>query len=116
MTPYMTTEDLIEKYEKLDRLQLLALAGLMLIGAAFVCSATTASPLRGGKAWFAQIWFRQVIWYALGLGAAAAVCLVDYHTLARWSLVAYWAMILCLVAVLIPHHRPDARLGRAALD
>ena len=50
-----------------------------------------------------QIWLRQIIWYALGLGAAAAICLVDYHTLARWSFVAYWAMILCLVAVLIPH-------------
>jgi len=98
----MTTEDLMEKYEKLDRLQLLALAGLMLIGAAFVCSATTASPFEAEKAWFAQLWFRQVIWYGLGVGAAGAVCLVDYHTLARWSLVAYWAMILCLVAVLIP--------------
>jgi rod shape determining protein RodA len=28
---------------------------------------------------------------------------VDYQTLARWSFLAYWAMILCLVAVLIPH-------------
>jgi rod shape determining protein RodA len=98
----MTTEDLIEKYDKLDRLQLVALAGLMLVGAAFVCSATTASPFEAEKAWFAQIWFRQVIWYVLGLGAAAVVCLVDYHTLARWSLVGYWAMIVCLVAVLVP--------------
>ena len=74
----------------------------MLLGAAFMESATTVSPFEMENAWFAQIWFRQVIWYALGIGAAAAVCLVDYHTLARWSLVAYWAMILCLVAVLIP--------------
>jgi rod shape determining protein RodA len=99
----MTTEDLREKYEKLDRLQLLALAGLMFVGAAFVCSATTASPFEAEKAWYAQIWFRQVVWYGLGMGAAGAVCLVDYHTLARWSLVAYWAMILGLVAVLIPY-------------
>jgi rod shape determining protein RodA len=98
----MTTEALIEKYDRLDRLQLLALAGLMLVGAAFVCSATTASSFEVEKAWFAQIWFRQVIWYALGGGAAAAVCWVDYHTLARWSLVGYWAMILCLLAVLLP--------------
>jgi rod shape determining protein RodA len=38
---------------------------------------------------------------------------VDYHTLARWSFVAYWAMILCLIAVLIPHigsmHNSGAR-------
>ena len=99
----MTTEDLFEKYEKLDRLQLLALAALMLIGAAFVCSATKESPIEAEKMWFAQLWFRQVIWYALGIGAAAAVCLVDYHTLARWSLVVYWVMIICLLAVLIPH-------------
>ena len=98
----MTTEDLFEKYEKLDRLQLLALAVLMLVGAAFVCSATAATPFETDKPWYAQLWFRQVIWYALGVGAAAAICLVDYHTLARWSLVGYWAMILCLVAVLIP--------------
>jgi rod shape determining protein RodA len=98
----MTTEDLIEKYDKLDRLQLVALGGLMLVGAAFVYSATTASPFEVEKAWFAQIWFRQVIWYVLGIGAGVAVCLVDYHTLARWSLVGYWAMMVCLVAVLVP--------------
>jgi rod shape determining protein RodA len=98
----MTNDALNEKYAKLDRLQLCALAGLMLLGTAFVFSATMASPFEMEKLWFAQTWFRQVIWYALGIGAAAAVCLVDYHTLARWSLVAYWAMILCLVAVLIP--------------
>jgi rod shape determining protein RodA len=28
---------------------------------------------------------------------------VDYHTLARWSFVAYWATILFLLAVLVPH-------------
>src|ERR1035438_4661707 len=99
----MTTETFNEKYSKLDRLQLIALAGLMLLGAAFVASATTVNSFELEKMWFAQIWFRQVIWYALGLGAAAAVCVVDYHTLARWSLVAYWAMILCLLAVLVPH-------------
>jgi rod shape determining protein RodA len=99
----MTTDALNEKYDKLDRLQLLALAGLMFLGAAFVCSAMTASSIEAGKVWYAQLWFRQVIWYLLGCGAAAAVWLVNYHTLARWSLVAYWAMIICLLAVFIPH-------------
>jgi rod shape determining protein RodA len=98
----MTTDALNEKNEKLDRLQLLALAGLMFLGAAFVCSATIRGAFEAEKHWYAQIWFRQVIWYVLGTGAAAAVCLVDYHTLARWSLVAYWGVILCLVAVLVP--------------
>ena len=99
----MTHDALNEKYAKLDRLQLFALAGLMLIGTAFVFSATMVNSFELEKMWFAQIWFRQVIWYGLGIGAAAAVCVLDYHTLARWSFVAYWAMILCLVAVLIPH-------------
>jgi rod shape determining protein RodA len=44
-----------------------------------------------------------MVWYALGLGAGAALCLVDYHTLARWSLVAYGAAIFFLLIVLIPH-------------
>ena len=37
-----------------------------------------------------------------GSTAAAILCLVDYHILARWSLVAYWVTILLLIAVLIP--------------
>lgn len=89
--------------ETFDKLQLAALVGLMLIGTAFVFSATMVSASETEKSWFAQIWFRQVVWYALGIGAGAAVCLVDYHTLARWAFVAYWATIICLVAVLIPH-------------
>jgi rod shape determining protein RodA len=89
--------------ESFDRLQIAALAGLMFLGAAFVFSATLANDSTATLPWFDQSWVRQIVWYALGLGAAAAVCLVDYHTLARWSLVAYWAMIICLIAVLIPH-------------
>jgi rod shape determining protein RodA len=88
--------------ESVDRLQIAALVGLMIIGAMFVFSATMVNSGELEKSWFAQIWFRQVIWYVLGLGAAAALCVLDYHTLARWSFVAYGAMILCLIAVLIP--------------
>jgi rod shape determining protein RodA len=99
----MATNTLMEKHQTLDRLQLLALAGLMFIGAAFVASATTRGPFDADKAWYLQTWFRQVIFYALGLGAATAVWLVDYHILTRWALVGYWGMILCLIAVLIPH-------------
>jgi rod shape determining protein RodA len=92
-----------ERKETFDRLQLVALAGLMVIGALFVFSATMASDAAADLAWWKQPWVRQIIWYGLGLGVAGAVCLVDYHTLARWSFVAYWVMILALVAVLIPH-------------
>jgi rod shape determining protein RodA len=91
-----------EREPKLDRLQLIAFAALMFIGAAFVFSATTAnqSPT---LPWFDKIWIRQIVWYAIGLGAATAICLTDYHILTRWSLVIYWISIFTLIAVLIPH-------------
>ncbi len=89
--------------EKFDKLQFIALAGLMFLGAAFVYSATMANDSAGLLAWYQQAWVRQIFWYVAGTGAVVAICVVDYHTLARWSFVAYWAMILCLIAVLIPH-------------
>jgi rod shape determining protein RodA len=88
--------------DRVERLQLAALAGLMVLGGLFVYSATMTSEAANAAALFNQSWFRQLIWYAVGLAAAVAVCVVDYHTLARWSVVAYWATILLLVAVLIP--------------
>jgi rod shape determining protein RodA len=89
--------------ESFDRLQIAALVGLMFIGTAFVFSATMVNDFAAALPWFDQTWVRQIVWYALGFGVAAAMCVLDYHTLARWSFVAYWLMIICLVAVLIPH-------------
>src|ERR1051326_6463170 len=86
---------------RLDRLQIAALCGLMLMGAAFVYSARMASETN--TVWYGQSWFRQVVWYGLGSAAAIGVCVVDYRTIARWALVVYWASILPLVAVLVPH-------------
>jgi rod shape determining protein RodA len=99
----MTNDALNERENRLERLQIAAVFGLMIVGAMFVFSATAGNAIEAQKIWYAQLWFRQIIWYALGLGVAAAICTVSYHTLARWSFVAYWLMILCLVAVLIPH-------------
>ena len=99
----MVDASINEHHPSPDRLQLAALAALMFIGAAFVFSATAVNPLESQKVWFTQIWFHQVIWYVLGIGVSAALCFVDYHMIARWSLAIYWGMILCLVAVLIPH-------------
>jgi rod shape determining protein RodA len=92
-----------EPHAKINRLQLAVLGGLMLIGTMFVYSATMANAAEMLKPWYSQTWFHQIIWYALGFGAGAAICLVDYHPLARWSIVVYWATIFCLIAVLIPH-------------
>ena len=92
-----------ERPSRVDVLQLLAVLGLMIISVLFVYSATTASDPAGPLAWYKQAAFRQIIWFALGVGAAATVCFVDYHVLARWSFVAYWLTILGLIIVLIPH-------------
>jgi rod shape determining protein RodA len=99
----MVDPSINEHQAKLDRFQLVALAGLIFIGTMFVYSATMANPNMASLPWYDQSWVRQIVWYALGIGAGAAICAVDYHILARWSFVAYWAMIFCLVLVLIPH-------------
>jgi len=99
----MINTALNEPQAKIDRLQLVVLAGLMLIGTAFVYSATMVNVAEGLRPWYSQTWFHQIVWYALGIGAGATLCLVDYHTLSRWSFVVYWATIICLVAVMIPH-------------
>lgn len=98
----MNPESLKPPRNPFDRLQLAALAGLMFLGAAFVFSATMANESLATLPWFKQMWVHQLVWYALGVGAGAAICVVDYHFLARWSFVAYWAMILALIAVLVP--------------
>jgi len=99
----MITTPINEPHVKVDRPQLAALAGLMVLGTLFVYSATMVNASEALKPWYDQTWFHQIVWYALGIGAGAVLCLLDYHTLARWSFVMYWATILCLVAVLIPH-------------
>ncbi|HEX4342625.1 MAG TPA: FtsW/RodA/SpoVE family cell cycle protein, partial [Verrucomicrobiae bacterium] len=88
--------------QRIDRLQIIAMTGLMLLGAAFVYSATTASAPDAVIPWFKQIFVRQIVWYVLGIGVATTLCFIDYHTLARWSVVAYWLTILLLLVVLIP--------------
>lgn len=87
---------------RVERLQLAALAGLMVLGALFVYSATMTGDAANVAALFDQGWFRQIVWYGIGLAAAAAVCFIEYRTLARWSVLAYWGTMLLLVLVLIP--------------
>ncbi|MEI6341384.1 MAG: FtsW/RodA/SpoVE family cell cycle protein [Verrucomicrobiota bacterium] len=82
-----------------DRSLWLAVLGLMLVGFAFIFSATGAGETARGAAWFDRLAVRQAIAYGLGAGLVAASCLVDYSRLARWSLVAYWVSIALLVCV-----------------
>lgn len=94
--------DLQRRESRIDRLQIVALLGLMVLGTLFIYSATMVNESDASAPFYGQTWFRQIIWYALGMGAAAGLCFVDYHTIARWSFVLYGITILLLVAVLIP--------------
>ena len=84
---------------RIDWLQLLAIMWLMAIGVAFIFSATAADAAT--TRWYNLLWVRQIIWCSAGLTAAAFICLIDYHILARWSYVGYWFCILLLIVVFI---------------
>ena len=98
----MSTGILNERAPRLDRLQLAALAGLMLLGMAFIYSARLGTESAAAGPWYGQNWFRQFVWYIVGAGAGAAACVADYRILARWAMVLYWASMLPLAAVLLP--------------
>ena len=97
----MNAVNLNENAPRLDRLQIVAIGGLMLMGIAFVHSATFASESAALVPALKQLWLRQAFWYSCGLGAAAALCFVDYHTITRWAFVIYWVTIVLLVLVLL---------------
>jgi rod shape determining protein RodA len=99
----MFDSSLNDHQPRLDRVQLAALCGLTLVGIAFVFSATMVDESATSAPWYNQLWVRQILWYVMGVGAAAAICLADYRTLSRWSVVVYWASIVPLVLVLVPH-------------
>jgi rod shape determining protein RodA len=74
----------------------------MFVGVAFVYSATMIGETANALPLYDQLWFRQIIWYALGICAAAVLCFVDYRALSRFSFIIYWLTIVLLIAVLIP--------------
>src|SRR6185437_3167396 len=89
-----------ERQSRVDWQMIVAVLGLMVIGVSFIYSAKQPPET---TAWYNAFYVRQIIWYAMGIGGAIAVCLVDYHSLSRWALIAYWGTILLLIAVLLPH-------------
>jgi rod shape determining protein RodA len=92
---------LTESRSHVEKSQLAALGLLMVLGTLFVYSATMIGDSALAP-FYKQIWFRQIVWYAVGIGAAAGLCFIDYRTLARWSLVLYCLAIFLLLIVLIP--------------
>jgi rod shape determining protein RodA len=91
-----------EHHARVDVMQLVALLLLMAVSVAFVYSATMTNEGTAALAWYKQSWFKQIIWFGVGIGAACAVCVIDYHSLTRWAFVGYWLTILTLIAVIIP--------------
>ncbi len=67
---------LSESRSRIDRFQMAGLCGLMLLGALFVYSATMISESAISAPLYKQKWVLQIVWYALGLAAAAVVCLI----------------------------------------
>src|SRR6266540_2051723 len=88
-----------ERQSRVDWQMIVALVDLMVIGVLFIYS---AKPPSETVAWYNYLFVRQIVWFVVGALAAVAICLLDYHSLARWSFVAYWSAILLLVAVLVP--------------
>lgn len=98
----MPTLPLKPRTAPLDWPTLVAVLGLMVIGALFIASTTLAREGIATLPWYRQEHFKQLIWYAGGLGLGAAVCSLGYGPIARWSLVCYWVAVLLLIAVLVP--------------
>lgn len=88
-----------ESKSKVDWLMASAVAGLMAIGVVFIYSATMAYESGSIISWYNQLWVRQVFWCLAALGAAIAVCLIEYQKMARWAFVGYWAAIILLLLV-----------------
>jgi len=95
----MYEAELNEHRNDLDWPLLIATLGLAVIGVAFVFSATFVHESEWNAAWYQQSWLRQIFWCAMGVTAAAVMCMVDYIVLARWSMVLYWAIIILLGVV-----------------
>lgn len=97
----MFEQTLNQRESRIEWSLVLSLFGLMLLGAAFIYSATDIHPSGRGLAWFRQEHVKQIVFYGLGSGLAAILYLVPYQRLARFSIVIYWLSILFLVAVFL---------------
>jgi rod shape determining protein RodA len=88
-------QQLTYKEPKIEWLMLLCLGLLMLIGVAFIYSASTVNS---GSS---NYWLKQIIFYSAGGCAAAFLCLAPYDTWCRFAIAGYWLSILLLILVLL---------------
>src|SRR5205807_9989361 len=91
----MFEPDLNERESRVEWNMVWAVFGLMVIGLAFIYSASTAADPRS------HLYLKQGLCYAIGAGLAVSLCLLDYHLIARWSLVGYWTSVLLLGSIFV---------------
>jgi rod shape determining protein RodA len=91
-----------ERQPVVDWLLLGAVGLLLVIGLAFIYSATLGSEALRSLPFYQQHHFKQAVWCALGAALAIGACAVPYPRLLRFALVGYWGCILLLILVLIP--------------
>ena len=103
-------------WNRLDRILLFALAGLMAFGVLFVYSASYNNELFSSGSTIRQPFVKMAIFYAIGIGVAFIICLKDYNQMARWAYVFYWLNILMLIMVLIPGIGTDRNGSRRWFD
>ena len=91
----MNYEAAIKKDPRIDWMMLGAIAGLMLVGLAFIFSASTAADANS------RLWLRQAVFYGGGITIAVCICLIPYETISRFAMVGYWISIALLISVMI---------------
>ena len=105
-----------EHPSRVDWLQVLALLGLMIVSVMFIYSVMATQAVTTTLPWYRARYVMQAVWFVAGIAGAVVVCLIDYRTLTRFSLVAYWLTILALALVLIPHVGSDRNGARRWFD
>ena len=90
-----------EPEPRIDWLLLASTTLLMSIGVVFIFSATMVDSAEAAKPLLNQFHVKQIIWAVGGVLTGAILCLVDYRTLSRWSLVAFWFANFLLILVLL---------------
>jgi len=82
------------RWSRFDWVSPLCIAGLLVISVMFIYS---SQVYNGGN-----LWIKQLIWIAIGLGLYTTISLVDYHIWFEYAHLIYLGSIVLLILVLTP--------------